>query len=182
MEQPFIEFSAALRRPAQQAPSENWTFLRLPTEASERLPSRSMVSVEGQFNCQPFQATLEPDGEGGHWMRVDANLQMAAGVTPGQMVPLKIAPMTVEPEPKVPEDVQIALASSPKAFATWQDITAVSRRDWIAWITSGKKAETRIKRIEVALDKLASGKRRACCFDRSGMYSKSLFCPIAAPD
>ena len=56
--------------------------------------------------------------------------------------------------------------------ATWKDITPLARRDWIHWIGSGKKAETRAKRIAVARDKLASGSRRACCFDRSGMYSR----------
>ena len=58
------------------------------------------------------------------------------------------------------------------AKATWDDITPVARRDWIAWITSGKKAETRVKRIDVACDKLACGNRRACCFDSSGRFSK----------
>lgn len=49
------------------------------------------------------------------------------------------------------------------------------------WITSGKKAETRGKRIATACDKLACGKRNACCFDRSGMYSKgSMGAPEAA--
>jgi hypothetical protein len=56
----------------------------------------------------------------------------------------------------------------------------VARRDWIHWITSGKKAETRVKRIAVAIDKLASGQRRACCFDRSGMYSKAFAAPEPA--
>src|SRR3546814_17368350 len=59
-----------------------------------------------------------------------------------------------------------------RAKATWTDITPVARRDWIAWIISGKKAETLVKRIDTACDKLASGMRRACCFDRSGMYSQ----------
>ncbi|PPU54225.1 hypothetical protein XdyCFBP7245_19205 [Xanthomonas dyei] len=65
----------------------------------------------------------------------------------------------------------------PNARATWGVITAVARRDWIFWITSGKKADTRIKRVATACDMLASGKRRACCFDRSGMYSTSLAAP-----
>ena len=30
-----------------------------------------------------------------------------------------------------------------------------------------------------ACDMLAKGKRRPCCFDRSGMYAKSLSCPVA---
>ena len=58
--------------------------------------------------------------------------------------------------------------------------TRVARRDWIHWITSGKKAETRERRIRTACDKLACGKRNACCFDRSGMYSKAFSAPEAA--
>ena len=34
--------------------------------------------------------------------------------------------------------------------------------------------------IAVACDKLAKGQRRACCFDRSGMYSNSLSAPEPA--
>ena len=34
-------------------------------------------------------------------------------------------------------------------------------------------------RIGKACDMLAKGKRRVCCFDRSGMYSKSMSCPVA---
>ena len=38
-----------------------------------------------------------------------------------------------------------------------------------------------IVRIATACDMLASGKRRACCFDRSGMYSKgNMGAPLAA--
>mgnify|MGYP002737726338 CR=1 FL=1 len=74
-----------------------------------------------------------------------------------------------------------ALADHPVAKAQWATLTAVARRDWIHWITSGKKAETRVKRIATACDMLASGKRRACCFDRSGMYSRgNMGAPVAA--
>ena len=34
-------------------------------------------------------------------------------------------------------------------------------------------------RIDKGCDMLAKGKRRPCCFDRSGMYDKSLSCPVA---
>ena len=63
----------------------------------------------------------------------------------------------------------------------WSEITPIARRDWIQWITSGKRAETRALRIDKACDMLAKGKRRPCCFDRSGMYGKSLTPPCPAP-
>ena len=176
-----IRFSATLHRPKASAAPVTWTFLNMPKEASARLPSRSMQSVEGTFNGLAFVATLEPDGQGGHWLKVEQKLRARAGAEVGDIVTLEIAPVTEEPEPEVPADLRKALAAAPmKAREVWTDITAIARRDWIHWITSGKKAETRVLRIKKACDMLAKGKRRACCFDRSGMYDKSLSCPVAA--
>jgi hypothetical protein len=177
-----IKFKAKLSRPATPKGAA-WTFLVLPLAASAKLPTRSMVTIEGRFEDQPFQATLEPDGQGSHWLKIDKALREAAGVTAGDSVALEIAPVEKEPEPRVPADLRKALASNADAKATWVDITPVARRDWIHWITSGKKAETRGKRILTACDKLACGKRNACCFDRSGMYSRgSMGAPEAVED
>jgi hypothetical protein len=176
-EAPRIRFSAPLLRPKAAA---SWLFLKLPQGASDRLPSRSMVSVEGVINRAPFRATLQPDGDGGHWMKVDSKLQRAAGVGAGDSVAIEMAPASEEPEPKIPADLRRGLDAAPaKVRAAWADITAVARRDYILWITSAKQAETRARRIEKACDMLASGKRRPCCFDRSGMYDKSMSCPVA---
>ena len=177
-----VTFKAMLRRPAEPK-NAGWRFLLLPKAASAKLPTRSMVTVDGTLNGAAFQATLEPDGGGSHWLKVEKTLREAAGVETGDMVELEVAPVEKEPEPKVPADLKQALAANAEAKATWKDITAVARRDWIHWITSGKKAETRVKRIDVAIDKLACGNRRACCFDRSGMYSKGgMGAPRAAVD
>ena len=176
-----IRFSAKLLQPAVTEKADAWTFLILPKEASKKLPTRSMTSVEGTLNGSPFQATLEPDGQGGHWLKVERKLRETAGAAAGELVTLEIAPAAVEPEPKLPADLRKALASAaPKARAVWSDITPIARRDWIQWISSGKRAETRALRIDKACDMLAKGKRRACCFDRSGMYDKSLSAPKAA--
>jgi hypothetical protein len=175
-----ICFSATLHRPAATPKAASWTFLNLPKEASAKLPSRGQATVEGSFNGVSFQATLDPDGKGGHWLKVDQKLREAAGADVGDVVTLEIAPMAVEPEPTVPADLRKALAAAPpKAREVWSDITPAARRDFIHWITSPKRPETRVKRVETACDSLAKGKRRPCCFDRSGMYDKSLSCPMA---
>jgi hypothetical protein len=158
----------------------SWSFLILPKAASAQLPSRSMVSVQGTFHGVAFQATLEPDGQGGHWLKVDRALREAAGAEAGDVITLEIAPMAEEPEPRVPADLRKALAAAPPgARQVWSDITPLARRDWIHWIVSARQAETRTRRIRTACDMLAKGKRRPCCFDRSGMYAKSLSCPAA---
>jgi Bacteriocin-protection, YdeI or OmpD-Associated/Domain of unknown function (DUF1905) len=172
-----IRFKAKLLRPAE---SEKDAFLILPKNASAKLPSRGMTAIEGTINGFPFQATLEPDGQKCHWLKVDRKLREGAGADAGDVVSLEIAPAAEEPEPTVPADLRKALAAAPKARALWSDITPIARRDWIHWITSAKQPETHARRIKNACSMLAAGKRRVCCFDRSGFYSKSLTAPKAA--
>ena len=176
-----IRFKAKLFRPEESGKDGSWTFLILPKKASAKLPSRGITAIEGTINGFPFQATLEPDGQKSYWLKIDRKLREAAGTDAGDVVTLEIAPAEKEPEPTVPTDLRKALAAAaPKARALWSDITPIARRDWIQWITSAKQPETRTRRIKNACSMLAAGKRRVCCFDRSGFYSKSLSAPKAA--
>jgi hypothetical protein len=176
-----IRFKAKLLRPADRENEESWTFLVLPKNASAKLPSRGMTAIEGTFNGVSFQAELQPDGQKSHWLKVDRKLSKSADVNAGDMVTLEISPAGKNTEPEVPTDLCKALAAAaPKTRATWLDITPNARRDWIHWITSARQTETRARRIKNACSMLAAGKRRVCCFDRSGFYSKSLSAPKAA--
>ena len=176
-----IRFKAKLLRPAEIENGDSWTFLVLPKNASAKLPSRGMTAIEGSINGFPFQAALEPDGQKSHWLKVDRELGKTARAEAGDIVTLEIAPAGKETEPEVPTDLRKALATAaPKVRAVWSDITPNARRDWIHWITSAKQSETRTRRIKNACSMLTAGKRRVCCFDRSGFYSKSLSAPKAA--
>ena len=181
MTKTLIRFKAKLFRPAESEKAGSWTFLILPKDASAKLPSRGITPIEGTINGSPFQAALEPDGQKSHWLKVERKLSKSAGADVGNTVALEIAPAGKETEPEVPTDLRKALAAAaPKARALWSDITPNARRDWIHWITSAKQPETRARRIKNACSVLTAGKRRVCCFDRSGFYSKSLSAPKAA--
>lgn len=176
----MIQCQAKLHRPAESTGKPSWSFLILPKDASARLPTRSMTTVEGTLNGHPFQATLEPDGQKSHWLKVSRKLRETAKANVGDVVTLELKPVDREPEPRIPPDLRMALKDAPSAHNLWSTLTPVARRDWIHWIVSAKKAETRQNRITVACDMLAKGKRRVCCFDRSGFYSKSMAAPEAA--
>lgn len=176
-----IRFKATIQRPSEIEKGEAWTFLILPKSASAKLPSRAMTAIVGTINGCPFEAVLEPDGQKSHWLKIDRKLSETAKVGAGEVVTLEIAPTAGEPEPTMPADLRAALATADaKARAIWEDITPIARRDWIHWMTSAKQAETRVRRIKNGCSMLAAGKRRPCCFDRSGFYSKSLSAPKAA--
>lgn len=144
-----------------------WTIFRLPQSASAKLPSRGMTMVNGTINGSYFQAPLEPDGRGSHWLKVDTSLCQAADAAVGDTVQLAIQSTNEWPEPEVPADLKKALASAPLAYALWMDITPQARWDWIRWIRSTKQPQTRKRRIEVACSKLTANNRRPCCFNRT---------------
>jgi uncharacterized protein YdeI (YjbR/CyaY-like superfamily) len=65
---------------------------------------------------------------------------------------------------KVPADWRKAIAANPSVLKLWEEITPLARNEWICWITSGKKAETRNIRIQKGISKLKGGMRRPCCW------------------
>lgn len=66
--------------------------------------------------------------------------------------------------PKVPADLWKLLAASARAKAQWEDLTSIARRDFVSWIESAKQPKTRKRRVESVPSRLASGKRRPCCY------------------
>lgn len=77
------------------------------------------------------------------------------------MITKQIAGGTVH---KLPDDFKKAIQSDKKVLTLWADITPLARNEWICWVTSGAKAETRVKRIKVGMSKMRSGERRPCCW------------------
>jgi hypothetical protein len=65
---------------------------------------------------------------------------------------------------KLPADLRGALLSSRDVRAAWEDLTPLARNEWICWVISPKKQETRSQHIERLRTELLEGKRRPCCW------------------
>jgi uncharacterized protein YdeI (YjbR/CyaY-like superfamily) len=65
---------------------------------------------------------------------------------------------------KVPADLRKVLTSDKHALAVWEDITPLARNEWICWIESVKKPETRDLHVGRTRAELLEGKRRPCCW------------------
>jgi hypothetical protein len=150
------------------------TILTLPDDASARLRSRGQVAVTGRMNRHAFETVLEPDGRRGHWLKVDEELRDALALRDGDGVTVELEATRDWPEPNIPEDLQTALAAAPDIAESWADITPMARWEWVRWINATRNPDTRARRVEVAISKLRSGKRRPCCFDLSACTDPDL--------
>ena len=65
---------------------------------------------------------------------------------------------------KLPIDLRKNLISIKKALEKWEDITPLARNEWICWVESAKKQETRDHRIGRVSTELMEGLRRPCCW------------------
>ena len=149
--------------------------VRLPETAGKNLPSRGQVAVRGTIDGVDFRTVLEPDGNSGHWMRVDDTLRHAAGISAGDTATLGIEVTRDWPEPGVPQDLATALAAAPQKIQDlWNQITPMARWEWVRWVNATKNPDTRRRRVDVSISKMTSGKRRPCCFNLSACTDPDL--------
>ncbi|MCF7815622.1 MAG: YdeI/OmpD-associated family protein [Candidatus Pacebacteria bacterium] len=64
----------------------------------------------------------------------------------------------------VPSDLRKVFTSSPETTMLWNALTPLARNEWICWVISVKKPETRKKHIERLCTDINKGKRRPCCW------------------
>jgi len=64
----------------------------------------------------------------------------------------------------VPADLRKTLIADPEAREKWEDITPLARNEWICWVMSVKKPETRRQHVERVRSELKEGMRRPCCW------------------
>lgn len=65
---------------------------------------------------------------------------------------------------KIPQDLRKILTSNQKALDAWNNLTPLARNEWICWITSVKKEETRKNHIKRCYTDITAGKHRPCCW------------------
>ena len=64
----------------------------------------------------------------------------------------------------VPDDLQKALLQDTTTTKLWQNLTPLARNEWVCWVISPKKQETRDEHIKRVVSELKEGMRRPCCW------------------
>jgi uncharacterized protein YdeI (YjbR/CyaY-like superfamily) len=68
--------------------------------------------------------------------------------------------MGKKPPLTVPGDMRAAIDANAAAKTTFDAFPPSCQRDYVEWITEAKRDETRTKRLALAVEWLAEGKRR----------------------
>ena len=149
-----LNFKAQL---VSRGPGGAWTYLQIPFSVPEVIGRKGQVPVRATINGFTFRNSLMPRA-GVHILGVGKDILASAGAIPGDTVQVELAiddaPRTVT----VPSDLQTALAQSPSISQTFTALSYSHKKEYIDWIESAKKPETRQNRIEKMAEMLASRK------------------------
>jgi len=74
---------------------------------------------------------------------------------------------------EIPEDLKMAINSTKGVSELWEGLTPLARNEWICWVESVKKDETRKEHIRRVCEDLLNGKRRPCCWAGCSHRKKS---------
>jgi hypothetical protein len=60
---------------------------------------------------------------------------------------------------EIPADLHLALKESREAFKFFENLSFTNKREYVEWIITAKKEETKVKRLVSIIEKLKTGKR-----------------------
>jgi hypothetical protein len=135
------------------------TGIAIPFDVQKVFGTRARVPVRGTINGFPYRSSIFPMGEGRHYMAVNKSLREGAKVKGGETISVVMekddAPRVIIPPP----DFARALKANHEAKAAWDKLSYTHQKEHAKAIEEAKKPETRARRIENAIAKLASGKK-----------------------
>jgi hypothetical protein len=135
-------------------------MMHIPFDVEKKWGSRARVSVRGTINGFQFRTSIFPDGKGGHTMMVNKAMKNEGGAAPGKSVRVELEKDDAPRPLTVPPDLKKALGKNSKAGAVFEAFAPSHRRAYVDWITQAKRAETRVARIEKAVEMISAGKKR----------------------
>lgn len=132
-------------------------FVSLPFAPRDVWGSKPRFAVAGTINDIPVRGTLGAEGRA-YFLRLGAAWLRDSGVAVGELVTVCLAPEGPQVE-TIAEDVAAALLENKQAKTFFEGLPTFYRKNYIRWIESAKRKETRNKRIAEMIELLKAGTR-----------------------
>ncbi|MEE4195721.1 MAG: YdeI/OmpD-associated family protein [Anaerolineae bacterium] len=134
-----------------------FTFVALPFLPRDVWGRMPRFAVTGTINGIPVRGTLGAEGQE-YFLRLGAAWLRDSGVAVGEMVTVTLALEGPQVD-SIADDIAAALLASPNAKSFFESLPTFYRKNYMRWIESAKREDTRKKRIAEMIALLEDGKR-----------------------
>ena len=135
-------------------------WVDVPLDLKETYGKGNLVPITATFNgTVPYRGVLAMMGGACPMLLVRSDVREQLGVTVGDRVQVRIELDTSPREVTLPDDVAALVEANPEAAAGWESLSPGNRREYARWIEDAKRPETRQRRVEETVRKLAAGEK-----------------------
>jgi bifunctional DNA-binding transcriptional regulator/antitoxin component of YhaV-PrlF toxin-antitoxin module len=135
-------------------PKVNAAFIEFPYSVEEEFGTKGQVKVRVEFDGYEYRGSLAKMGHHCHCVGITQEIRKAIGKEPGDIIQVVLtkdeSPRIVE----VPEDLAALLNNTPEAKKHFDDLSYTHKKEYVEWIVSAKKAETRENRLKKTIEML----------------------------
>jgi hypothetical protein len=126
----------------------------VPSKISKSLGDDKHIPVAGTIGDLPFESTLTPRGDGLYRLFIHSSIWKKLGVNNGDTITVSMQPGHAPNDLPVPADVMESLLRNEDAKAIFDNLTVRLRNSYINYINQARNPETRMKRLEVGIERL----------------------------
>jgi len=135
----------------------SFTFVAIPFSPREVWGAKPRFHVTGTINGISVRGTLGALGQA-YFLRLGTAWMRDSGIELGAKVSVQLS-LEGPQEGNIAADIAKALSDSKKAKTFFDGLPTFYRKNFIRWIESAKREETRVKRINEMMKLLEEGKR-----------------------
>ncbi len=150
-----VDFDAALWRPDARGAA---TFITLPFDV-KAIFGRARCPVRVTINDHTWRTTTQIYGDGYHIV-VNADARTAASVNAGDSVRVQVKKDDTVRTTDVPPELAVRLRTDAEAKDAFEALAPSHRREYARWVGEAKLPQTRVRRAEVAMERIKTGVRR----------------------
>ncbi|OOM76690.1 hypothetical protein CLPUN_26300 [Clostridium puniceum] len=141
----------------KQHENKNAAYVEPPFDVKEVFGSKR-VKVKATFDGVEYRGSLVSMG-GCYMLGLTQEIRKRIEKGFGDEVFVTLEKDDEERSVEIPEDFAIAMNNNETAVATFQSLSYTAQKEYVSWITSAKRQETKLKRIIESVSLLAEVKK-----------------------
>ena len=131
-------------------------FVFFPYDVEQEFGAKGHVPVQATFDGEQYRGSLAKYGSPQHMLGVSKAIREKLGKKAGDMLDVVVWKDEEERTVEVPPEFQ-KLLKKEGLLPSFDKLSYTHRKEYCRWITEAKKEETRLRRLEKAVEMLRSG-------------------------
>lgn len=133
-------------------------YVIIPFDVEEEY-GKKRVKIIAKIDSEVYQGSLVRMGSPDHILLIRKDIRQKIGKTKGDEVSIEVQEDTLPRIVVVPDDFKVYLNDNAEQKVFFEKLSYTHQKEYVQWIEGAKKEETRIRRMNKAIEMMKAGKK-----------------------